>query len=219
MCVCKSGYLDHGSHSHRSRKHKKSKKVKKRHTDRSVIAIHQLCCVYNLPLLTPLTMLSAAVMMQYSSVLPLLCHCLPVFDQNLWNGNGFYIIWGYVNLKMNLNWPASGLEACSLTENRYLCFVKCCMSCFLYSHLLTTRARPVKKTRSNRLETKIRHTHQRNRPQRPLLPMQKRPTLLMRQKKKIRKKIKGIKSALFLCSSLYWCHICKAVHKTDIRPR
>jgi len=40
VCMCKSGYLDHGSHSHRSRKHKKSKNVKKRHGDRSVIAIH-----------------------------------------------------------------------------------------------------------------------------------------------------------------------------------
>ena len=33
------------------------------------------------------TMLSTAIKRQYSSVLPLLCHCLPAFDKNLWSGN------------------------------------------------------------------------------------------------------------------------------------
>ena len=38
-------------------------------------------------------MMSAAIKRQYSSMLPLLCHCLPVFHKmcKLWNGNGFCI--------------------------------------------------------------------------------------------------------------------------------
>jgi len=36
------------------------------------------------------TMLSATLKRQYSSVLPLLHQCLPVF-KNLWNGKGLYI--------------------------------------------------------------------------------------------------------------------------------
>ena len=35
--------------------------------------------------------LSAAIKGQYSSVFPLLRHCLPVFLRHLWNGNGFSI--------------------------------------------------------------------------------------------------------------------------------
>ena len=49
---------DHGSHSHRSRKHKKSKKTKKRHTDRSVIAIH--CTVISGCIVTDVLLITRA---------------------------------------------------------------------------------------------------------------------------------------------------------------
>ena len=55
--------------------------------------------------LIALTMLSAAIKRQCSSVLPLLCHCFSVFSRNLRNSSGFCIIIDRVTLIVSVNTP------------------------------------------------------------------------------------------------------------------
>jgi len=62
-----------------------------------------------------INMLSAAIKRQYSSVLPLLRHCLPVFDKTLLNGNEFCIFIDRVTLIKIANTPADRSSALVLS--------------------------------------------------------------------------------------------------------